>query len=90
MSIKQHRLFHGKVLVAFAKSRDIDPTKENIERLKEMFKKHFEVESLGALSDKEYSDFIAGVIMICAREFGVDIIHELDKTSMNELLNTVR
>jgi len=85
-NVKQHRLLHGVIIPQFLTAMSIDVTKESIDIIKIMFKKHLDVESLSALSDAKYSTFISAVIMLMSREYGVEFPLEEAEQDMKTVI----
>ena len=82
----QHKLIHGYLLPDFCEAVGIEPNKENVLAVKEIFKRYLQVKSTAALSDRDFSRFASAVCMISAREFGVEIPKEFAQKTMRDLL----
>lgn len=89
MSAGQHKLWHGKIAPLFTEKMGIEPTKENVAKVKKMFKDYLSVPSTAALTDTQYSHFISAAIMIMSREFGIDVMPDTANRTMEQLLNTL-
>ena len=86
-SVGQHRYLHGIVFRDFLVSLDIEPSKENIETVKLMFKKYLKIASVSALSDATLSQAISAIRMLMAREFQTEVPLSEAKKTMKQILN---
>ena len=85
-SVSQHRKFHGIILKEFLEEAGIEPTKENIDTVKQMFKKYLRLASVSALDDSTYGRAISAVTMLISREFGIEVPHSFAEKTMTQIL----
>lgn len=84
-NVGQHKIFHQGIR-DFLIEIGVEPTRENMEDAKMMFKRYLKVHSVASLSDSEYSKVMSAVFMLMAREFGVEIPRYQSDKTMKELL----
>ena len=84
--VSQHRLLNGIIIPQFLEAMGIEPTKEMVLNVKEMFKKYLKVRSTAALSDRDMSRFIQAFLMLAAREFSVELTFDFAKKTMEQIL----
>jgi len=90
-SALQHRILHGVVLRDFLVAMGIEPTKENILVVKEMFKDYLRVHKSSRLSDKNYAKMVSAISMLAAREWGVELpARDAEKTMIEVLRQTTK
>ena len=87
-NVGQHRIFHQGIR-DFLLEIGIQPTKDNVEEAKMMFKRYLNIHSVASLSDLDYSKAISAVFMLMAREWGVEIPIYQSEQTMRELLNNL-
>lgn len=84
----QHGAFHA-TLRDFLVEIGVEPTRENMEEVKRMFKSYLKIGSVAALDSKTYSKAISAVLCLMAREFGVELPKEQADKTMTELLHEI-
>ena len=87
MKAPQFRYLHGYVLKDFLELMDIEASKENILKTKEIFKAYLQVPSTSALDERTLSIFTEAMVMLIAREFGKEVPIAQGNKSMRQILN---
>ena len=87
--VSLHRYFHGIILKEFLVEMEVEPSKENIEKIKQTFKDYLRIASVSALENKVYGQAVAAVIMLMAREFGVETPVSFKEKTMKQILKEV-